>query len=53
MTTDGSTIDPVVATVTVPCEPARAFELFTERIGTWWPVAGHSVGEYKVAAVVC
>jgi len=48
-----TTIDPIVATVTVPCERARAFGLFTEGMGRWWPVERHSVGEGKVAAVVC
>jgi uncharacterized protein YndB with AHSA1/START domain len=48
-----TTIEPVVATVTVPCDQARAFELFTAGISRWWPVAGHSVGEDEVATVVC
>jgi len=47
-----TTIEPVVATVTVPCERARAFDVFTAEIGRWWPVASHSVGEDKVAAVM-
>ena len=30
-------------TVTVPLPPERAFELFTARMGEWWPFATHSV----------
>lgn len=26
----------VVVSVTVPCSPARAFDVFTEEIGDWW-----------------
>jgi uncharacterized protein YndB with AHSA1/START domain len=37
--------------VTVPASPARAFELFTARFGDWWPLATHSVGADKAAAV--
>ncbi len=37
-------VAPVRKTVTVPIPPARAFEVFTSEIGSWWPVATHSVG---------
>ena len=30
----------------------RAFELFTARIGEWWPLATHSVGEDQATGVV-
>ena len=37
-------VRPVRRQVVVAAPPARAFLLFTERIGAWWPVgAGHSV----------
>lgn len=36
------TIAPVVKTVDVKCEPARAFELFTGRMGRWWPATHHT-----------
>nr|WP_197501655.1 SRPBCC domain-containing protein [Hyphomonas sp. Mor2] len=36
-------LDPIIKTVTLPTSPARAFELFTQRIADWWPVASHSV----------
>lgn len=30
--------DPIVKTVEVPCSAAEAFEVFTARIGSWWPL---------------
>ncbi|NYJ07404.1 SRPBCC domain-containing protein [Petropleomorpha daqingensis] len=39
-----STVRPVRRQVVVGAPPERAFALFTERIGEWWPLgAGHSV----------
>ena len=43
---------PIRKTVTVPVTPQRAFELFTARIGEWWPLATHSVGEDQATGVV-
>jgi uncharacterized protein YndB with AHSA1/START domain len=37
-------IEPVRVSTTVPLAPERAFALFTEGIGTWWPLERHSVG---------
>lgn len=37
-------IAPVRKTVTVSVPPAEAFEIFTAEIGSWWPLATHSVG---------
>ena len=37
-------LDPVVVTVTVPADPDVAFEVFTERLGAWWPLGLHSLG---------
>lgn len=37
------TTDAIVKTVHVPLPPADAFALFTDKIGTWWPVESHSV----------
>ncbi|GAA1548465.1 SRPBCC domain-containing protein [Kribbella lupini] len=34
---------PLVKTVVVPTTPERAFKLFTEELGKWWPLATHSV----------
>lgn len=42
---------PIHKTMTVPLPPERAFELFTARIGEWWPLATHSVGEDQAAGV--
>ena len=36
-------IPPIRKTVTVPLPPDQAFELFTERMGEWWPMDTHSV----------
>ena len=38
-----STVRPVRRQVVVGAPPERAFALFTERIGAWWPMADHSV----------
>jgi hypothetical protein len=43
-------IAPIVQTVEVKAAPARAFELFVGRIGTWWP--GSTVGAQKHANIV-
>ena len=43
---------PIRKTVTVPVTPQCAFELFTARIGEWWPLATHSVGEDQALGVV-
>lgn len=37
-----SGIEPIRRSVTVRAELERAFRLFTEEIGTWWPVETHS-----------
>ena len=39
-----ASVAPLVKHATVPCPPQRAFELFTEQISAWWPMATHSVG---------
>ena len=38
-------IEPVRKQFRVSLSPEKAFELFTAGIGTWWPLATHSVGE--------
>jgi uncharacterized protein YndB with AHSA1/START domain len=35
-------VEPIRRSVTVRCDQERAFRLFTEEIGTWWPVEFHS-----------
>ena len=37
------TTDAIRETVRVGLAPEQAFDLFTRRIGEWWPVASHSV----------
>jgi uncharacterized protein YndB with AHSA1/START domain len=36
--------------VTVACDPAKAFEVFTERIGEWWPLQTHSLSIRRFGA---
>lgn len=35
-------LPPVIKTITVPCPPQRAFDLFTNEISLWWPLDKHS-----------
>lgn len=39
-------------TVTVQAPQAVAFEVFTARIASWWPMATHHIGKADCAAVV-
>lgn len=43
-------IAPIVRTVTVKGPPDRAFDLFTQRIGDWWP-RQQSIGPGALASV--
>jgi len=36
-------LEPIRKQIAVPLAPDRAFELFTEGMGSWWPMATHSV----------
>ena len=38
-----TSVPPVRREIVVDAEPGLAFRVFTEQIGTWWPVGGHSV----------
>ncbi len=38
-----SMLPPVIKTITVPCPPAQAFQLFTRDIASWWPLDKNSV----------
>lgn len=42
-------VEPIHHMVTVRCPPERAFKLFTEQMGTWWPVESYSraVSEFQ------
>jgi Activator of Hsp90 ATPase homolog 1-like protein len=44
-------IAPVRKSITVAVAPRQAFELFTRDIGTWWPLATHSVGLERAASL--
>ncbi len=35
--------DPIKKTLNVPMRPKDAFDLFTEKLGKWWPVDSHSL----------
>ena len=49
----GQTASVVVRkSITVAAPIALAFEVFTGRIETWWPIASHHIGEADCAAVV-
>ncbi|HEX6947257.1 MAG TPA: SRPBCC domain-containing protein [Acidimicrobiia bacterium] len=37
------TVEPIVKTRHVPVPVEKAFELFTERLDTWWPLHTHSI----------
>jgi DNA-binding transcriptional ArsR family regulator len=48
---DMERLDALVKVITVPGEPAVVFELFTGRMGEWWPLETHSVGEEDAIGV--
>lgn len=41
---------PITKEVVVPGPVERAWALFTERVGDWWPFAGHSIGGERACA---
>ena len=43
MSVESGVIAPVVKEVTVPLPVARAWDLFTSDVASWWPLANHSV----------
>jgi uncharacterized protein YndB with AHSA1/START domain len=45
-------VPPVVKTVTLPCAPARAFDLFTADIGRWWPLGTHHIAPEPVTCLI-
>ena len=44
-------IEPVRKRRDVALSPERAFELFTERMGEWWPLPTHSIAEQDAVGV--
>ncbi len=49
--TDTATIAPVSKSVTVNASPARAFQVFTDDIDTWWP-RSHHIGQSPMTKTV-
>ncbi|MDX1619961.1 MAG: metalloregulator ArsR/SmtB family transcription factor [Nitriliruptorales bacterium] len=47
----GISLPPIVKTRTVPIPPERAFALFTERMGDWWPTTSHSISASADAGI--
>lgn len=45
------TIPAVVRTVEVGADPERAFAVFTDRMGEWWPLAEYSMREEHAVGV--
>lgn len=45
------TTEPIVVTVTVGCDVATAFELWTKEVASWFPVQRHSLGHDEVVDV--
>jgi uncharacterized protein YndB with AHSA1/START domain len=50
--TQATGVEPVVRNVTVRAEQTKAFEVFTEGIGSWWPLGTHSVMGERAETVV-
>ena len=50
MSTEQTVIDPVKKSVTVNAPVALAFEVFTDRLSEWWPLATHSIGNEATEA---
>ena len=42
-------LDPIVKTITVPCDPQRAFEIFVD-MPSWWPLEKRSMSLMRAGA---
>ena len=49
---DPTALPPIVRTITVPWDPAEAFDRFAVRFAQWWPWRSHSIGEKRIARIV-
>jgi uncharacterized protein YndB with AHSA1/START domain len=49
--TEQATTSAVRHSVTVPIDRERAFRLFTEEIGSWWPSEGYKISEGPITEV--
>jgi uncharacterized protein YndB with AHSA1/START domain len=47
-----STVEAIHKSLVVKCSPERAFQVFTEEIGSWWPLQRYSIGQEKITEVV-
>jgi uncharacterized protein YndB with AHSA1/START domain len=45
------TIPAVLRSVEVSVPPERAFDVFTRRMGEWWPMHTHSIGEERAVGL--
>ena len=52
MTIAAFPVPPVVKSVTVRCSPARAFALFAEDFGRWWPLSRTHTGPDPVDCAI-
>ncbi len=52
MSNTQAAVEPVHKSLVVGCSPARAFEVFTRELGSWWPLGSHSIGGDKITEVV-
>ena len=52
MTTDTTTVEPIRKQIDVEAPQATAFEVFTQRMHTWWKAEYSIVGEPRVGIVV-
>ena len=43
--------EPVRKTIEVGCAPEQAFDVFSARFASWWPLATHSIGQEQ--ALTC
>jgi uncharacterized protein YndB with AHSA1/START domain len=52
MTAEAETVvAPIVRSVLVACSQEHAFRVFTEDIGSWWPLDQYSIGDDKAETV--
>lgn len=51
-TTPGTDANSVRKVVSVDATPAVAWRVFTEKMGTWWPLATHKIGKAKAVDAV-
>jgi uncharacterized protein YndB with AHSA1/START domain len=44
--------DPIIKTIVVAASPERAFQVFTEEMSAWWPLATSHIGKADAKSVV-